>query len=223
VRKIIFVSIYVIILLSQGCVSLLGPEDTGAIRIVFTSGRVCKMSYSTDNDSLLRKVRCLVKHKGIVRFSADLERDGDYFRANIANLEVGKDYSVWLYGSGSGSNFIVSGYASGIEIKKNSITVVSISWGKFIADLITPEYGAVSDTSLINFSWTKVPCATEYYLQVDNDSLFVTPSLSTQIDDTTFAWKATNKNTYYWRVVCLSDQGTGEWSETGKFKFDPNQ
>ena len=213
----------VLILTFISCSSVIGPENSGSVKLVLKSGRIDKILPSINSNNLLRRVSCRIERHGSVYFKGDLEQQGDYFKGRIDNLDVGGGYKIFLLGYGSSSSCDVCSYRDGVNIKKEYVTSVTMEWRKFISELISPVNGEIADSSVIYFSWRKVPCASDYYLQVDDDSLFASPNVSVQLSDTSYAWKINSyKKTYYWRVICQSGKSNGEWSEIGNFRYVPN-
>ncbi|MCD6117354.1 hypothetical protein J7K93_10085 [bacterium] len=222
-KRVFYRFFIVLILTFISCSSIIDPENSGSVQLVLISGRIGKILSSINTGNSLRRVSCRIERRGSVYFNKDLELQGDYFKGRINNLDVGIGYEIFLLGYGSSSRCDVCSYRDGINIKKGYVTSVTMEWIKFVSELVSPVNGEIADSSVICFSWRKVSCASDYYLQVDDDSLFVSPSVSVQLSDTSYAWKINSyKKTYYWRVVCQSGKSNGEWSETGNFRYVPS-
>ena len=79
---------------------------------------------------------------------------------------------------------------------------------------------------MINFTWTNVPSATGYYIQVALDSGFS----SLVIDDNSLTTNSYSTDfptldyltEYFWRVRCSNIHGDGEWSEIFSFTTTVN-
>lgn len=87
--------------------------------------------------------------------------------------------------------------------------------------LIIPADGSECNIGNVLFSWSSVPDATGYYLQVAIDSNFNYLSAEQQDISDTLVRISTlyNYNNYYWRVTASNAYGHGIWSETGYFSL----
>jgi len=173
-----------------------------------------------DSGTVLRRVRCVIKQGGRTILDKDLEKKGNVFAAEVREVREGSGYSVWMYGYSTSAYCFVSSFQGGISVEKGKITDVCLTWHPFEPELCRPALDAVVDSSSVTFAWRTVPCAQSYYLEVDNNDNFTSPSLSRSVADTSYTWNTENyKGTFYWRVTCRYDRGFGDKSNTGSFSI----
>jgi len=89
--------------------------------------------------------------------------------------------------------------------------------------LITPTAYQDSIPAITNFTWTTVPSATQYRIQITDD-----PTFQTQIVDFTLTsaqyqntQKLTLSTDYYWRVKAIGTSNASGWSVIGHFRTFP--
>ena len=200
-------------------------DNYGSICIEFDSGKnIQKRVMQSDSVVDLRMAECYILREGHVLYHKNLEKHDNMFVSKIEDLEVGNGYSVWLYGFGSSSKCYVSSFKSGVSISQGRVTNILMSWTRFLTELIYPEKEQKIDTNFVRFAWRKVPCATEYFFEVDNDSMFVSPVISKNLSDTTYTWNFNNvKGGFFWRVICQYNGGEGFWTERGYFSIKTDQ
>jgi len=73
----------------------------------------------------------------------------------------------------------------------------------------------------LDLDWLDATGADRYRLQVDNDSLFNSPEVATELASTSYTLNGVRGGTtYHWRVSAFSDTcGWGNWSSVWKFTF----
>jgi hypothetical protein len=86
--------------------------------------------------------------------------------------------------------------------------------------LVSPPNGLVTDDTLPEFEWNDVASATQYRIQVDDDSMFFSPAIDTIVDTSEFQTVVPLPTdfTYYWRVTAGdSFNRWSAWSEVWNF------
>ncbi|MGB5106386.1 MAG: discoidin domain-containing protein, partial [Candidatus Zixiibacteriota bacterium] len=85
--------------------------------------------------------------------------------------------------------------------------------------LASPANGAPNLAQPISLDWNDIATATNYQVQIDNNSDFTSVTLDQQSAASTFAASglATDGTTYYWRVRAQSVCGWGPWSASRFF------
>jgi len=162
-----------------------------------------------------------------------LQKTGDVFHTLIADLVPGDDYSIVLYGRMREFDIAASASQSGIEIKKGEETRVQLSWSPFTPVQIIPVEEDTITTETLTFQWGPVAESDLYQLDVAEDTLFTTLSISRPLhEQSCTVFKALFKgNVYYWRVRCrglwnvatstgISVQRWGIWSNSRRFVLD---
>jgi len=90
--------------------------------------------------------------------------------------------------------------------------------------LVTPANGTVDLTITPILTWSGVPTATSYRVQVSQDSLFSIPSFDTVLSAITVmipSGKITTNTKYFWRANATNSVGTGAWSTIWNFTTAP--
>ncbi len=84
--------------------------------------------------------------------------------------------------------------------------------------LATPADGATNLVQPIVLDWNDVATATNYQVQVDNNSNFASTTIDQQSATSTFSASGlTDATTFYWRVRAQSSCGWGSWSTSRSF------
>ncbi|MEO0114750.1 MAG: T9SS type A sorting domain-containing protein [candidate division WOR-3 bacterium] len=92
--------------------------------------------------------------------------------------------------------------------------------GPSAPSLLSPPNGFVTDDTLPLFDWTDVATATQYHIQVDDDSLFLSPAIDNIVDTSQFQTitPLPREFTYYWRVRAGDQYNRWSvWSEVWYF------
>ena len=101
---------------------LLEPETLrGSLKIVLIQEKPDKGLEK--KAETLNAVYCIVKKGSKEIFNSNLTLQGNYFHAEINDLEPADDYSVLLYGKNNDNAIIARGYKSGITVKDGENTV----------------------------------------------------------------------------------------------------
>ena len=90
--------------------------------------------------------------------------------------------------------------------------------------LVSPKNRATNVSTTPTLTWTALPGAVMYQIQVALDSSFanVVASISTLTEAQWTVTPGLNTNTsYFWRVAGMNDCGSGPFSSTGSFKTAP--
>lgn len=89
--------------------------------------------------------------------------------------------------------------------------------------LLTPTPYQDSIPAITNFTWTTVPSATQYQIQITDDPTFQV--LLADVTVTTTQYQNTHKLTlsthYYWRVKAIGTSNASGWSAIGHFRTFP--
>ena len=91
-------------------------------------------------------------------------------------------------------------------------------------DDIEPDYGEKLTTSKVTFDWPDEPGADLYKIQLSTKQDFSTLILSTETDDSSYAFgvKLLYDTTYYWRIRPFFGDDKGDWFPAWKFfSMDP--
>lgn len=88
---------------------------------------------------------------------------------------------------------------------------------------LSPVNGASADTLQTALAWTSVPEATSYHVQLTSKANFSNPDVEwLSLSATTVQCAALIAGKFYrWRVMALSDVGSGPWSDTATFSTLP--
>ena len=129
------------------------------------------------------------------------------FSANFAAVEVGTLISATATdAAGNTSEFAFNIVAeSGLAVKT--------------PELGAPEDGGVGLPTSVVLTWDSSARANTYNVQVDDDSAFTSPLItSTGLEQTSLPVdELQHQTTYYWRVQALGDTGASAWSEIWEF------
>lgn len=90
-------------------------------------------------------------------------------------------------------------------------------------EIASPETSPIVPRGdLVPLSYSEVPGATGYEIQIayNSDISFDYPFFNTVASTTTFQYNAEYPMAVKWRVRAISDQGKGQWSETGYFSIN---
>lgn len=81
----------------------------------------------------------------------------------------------------------------------------------------SPTNGATGVAINGTMTWGSVAEASEYDIQIDDDSGFGSPLVDTSTGSLSYAFSLSNDETYYWRVRGTNVVGDGPWSTTYSF------
>ena len=86
--------------------------------------------------------------------------------------------------------------------------------------ILSPQEGAINVSVTPELSWTKVPNAKSYRIQVSTSNTFSTVLIDRSgLTDSKFSLGSLNENTnYFWRVRAVNESGSGSYSLIGSFK-----
>ncbi|HRF96652.1 MAG TPA: hypothetical protein PLZ51_15705, partial [Aggregatilineales bacterium] len=109
-------------------------------------------------------------------------------------------------------------YLGGTFSEVRQLTIPALQ----IPTLVAPPNLAVQYDNDVVFSWSSVQYATEYDLQISNNSIFTSILHETTLADTSYTYSLTNGNGYYWRVRAKDQYGnvTG-WSSHRMVTINP--
>ncbi|MBU3679504.1 MAG: hypothetical protein FGM32_07850 [Candidatus Kapabacteria bacterium] len=84
---------------------------------------------------------------------------------------------------------------------------------------ITPKgSGVAGDTSFINFTWSQVPDASRYRLQVFRQDAPRTAVIDTTVTSFTVRLRGFAPSTsFFWRAMASNDRSSSQWSDTARF------
>ncbi len=81
-----------------------------------------------------------------------------------------------------------------------------------MVSLISPEDNSTLAATDAILTWSGVPDANYYTLQISKDEAFTSPEEYDNIGDTMFTLHYLDENSiYYWRVAAVNDYGAGDW------------
>ncbi len=150
--------------------------------------------------------------------------NGSVSAANIVDFVTWGDTSpplgdAYIHATGSGiwtageyvdiTNYAI--YSNVMRIPSGYDTDASTDWYQSVRSQVIPLWpdnpiqlipsdGSAFDT-LPDFAWRSHNDASEYLLEVDDDSLFGSPSISVVTNDTTYSSASIVEGNYFWRVV----------------------
>ncbi len=89
--------------------------------------------------------------------------------------------------------------------------------------LLTPTPYQDSISAITNFTWTTVPSATQYRIQISDDPTFQALWGDLTVTNTQYqnTQKLTLSTDYYWRVKAIGTSSTSGWSAIGHFRTYP--
>ncbi len=118
-----------------------------------------------------------------------------------------------------GYSFDIMGSATGAADKSTTINVTAFDAAPGAAGLVAPLDGALNVSTAPTLSWTAVPGASTYTVEIDDDPAFGSIDFTIQTTDTSAAPDGTlsSETTYYWRV--RAENPCGEGSNSATFSF----
>ncbi|MDB5035628.1 MAG: repeat protein [Chlorobi bacterium] len=137
--------------------------------------------------------------------------DGGYDVIEVADgyIACGSTDSPSLQTGGNGDMMLV-------KIKKNVAAPAAVT-------LISPGSGAHDLAVSLTLSWSSVPGAPRYHLQLSTDSGLASPILDDSTLTATSLFVSLGSYTsYYWRVRAENAGGAGPWSDTWSFQTGEN-
>jgi len=107
----------------------------------------------------------------------------------------------------------------GAQVASPPLTVRVAPGTQAIPSVITPEAEAIEPLSMVLFSWTRQPHASEYQLQVGLNSYFGTLAFQTVVSDTFLQHEVPSSGYRYVRVRAgFGDPGWSDWSPTHRYR-----
>ncbi|HHP7239490.1 hypothetical protein [Longibacter sp.] len=95
-----------------------------------------------------------------------------------------------------------------------------------IAQPVTPVAGTEIEARTAEFTWTSVPDATDYRLQIGPEADFTNPYFDAAVGKTTtlsvYDVLPEDGSTCYWRVHAITDDGATPWSGVAHFIASPD-
>jgi hypothetical protein len=91
-----------------------------------------------------------------------------------------------------------------------------------IVALLLPLNGTTLDSASVTLSWTPVNGAANYWVEIDNDSLFTSPLIDSTLTGNTYLYSNFSEGNYFWRVRGGNSAGWGEFSSTWSFNLTLN-
>ena len=138
----------------------------------------------------------------------------------VGNIPIGENRTFVVLAEDVDGNIICQGETTGITINPNEIESVQINAASFLPTLTAPDHDDQQvDPNSCSLEWESVPNASEYIVQVAEDSNFQTIIIDASSADTTYIPTDLQPLTeYFWKVSAKDLYGNiGAESEVRSF------
>ena len=138
----------------------------------------------------------------------------------VSNIPIGENRTFVALAEDGDGNIICQGETTGITINPDEIEAVAINAASFLPTLTAPDHDDQQvDPTSCSLEWESVPNASEYIVQVAEDSNFQTIAINASTVDTSYTPADLQPLTeYFWKVSAKDLYGNiGAESETRSF------
>ena len=152
-------------------------------------------------------------------YQIQVDNDSDFSSVTVAPTSTASTYS--LSGLATGTTYywrVQAQSACGLGSFSASRSFTTACNLPAVPSFVSPANGATNLSQPIALDWSDVSGATQYQVQVDNNSDFSSPAADNQPGASTYSVSGLTGGTlFYWRIRALNACGWGSWSASRTF------